>query len=562
MSYADARLWNVRWAVAETDDGGARLCPLDQYGRPAGPVLHEPSLAAAVRARPEVERWVWRSTAEIYRPLLAAGVRVERCYDVQAAEALLIGHEEGQSGQARSLAAAWARLHNLPVPPDAPIRAAETQPSLFESGPVPLPPGIDEFTALVEVYAGQLARTAKTEYPERMRLLLAAESAGMLVATEMSRTGIPWRADVHRELLDNLLGERFPGGLEPRRMAELADQVSRCFGKNVRVRPDLPNDIIKAFARVGISLSSTRKWELQRIDHPAIAPLLAYKSLYRLYTAHGWSWLEQWVHGGRFRPEYLPGGTVSGRWTTNGGGALQIPKVIRQAICADPGWRLVVADADQMEPRVLAAVSRDPGLMAVAGHGEDLYAALAESVFGGDRAQAKIALLGAIYGQTSGDALTHMAELRRRYPAAVAYVDDAARAGEEGRLVRTWLGRTCPPTSVDLSDVENPGGYGNTSATRARGRFTRNFVVQGSAADWALLLLAGVRHAMTRAGLRAELVFFQHDEVIVHCPAEEAPTVAEMIATAAENAGRIAFGPTPVRFSFTTAVVECYWDAK
>ncbi|MFK0293045.1 bifunctional 3'-5' exonuclease/DNA polymerase [Streptomyces sp. NPDC090442] len=559
----------MRWAVAETGDGGARLCPLAQDGRPAGPVVREPSLAEAVRSRPEVERWVWRSTGEIYRRLLAAGVRVERCYDVEAAEALLIGHEEGQSGQPRSLAAAWARLHGLPVPADAPARAAETQPSLFEPGPVPLPSGTDEFGALLEVYAGQLARTARAEHPDRMRLLLASESAGMLVATEMSRTGIPWRADVHRALLDELLGERFPGGLEPRRMAELADEVSRAFGEGVRVRPDLAGDIIRAFAGAGIPLSSTRKWELQRIDHPAVAPLLAYKSLYRLYTAHGWSWLQQWVHDGRFRPEYLPGGTVSGRWTTNGGGALQIPKVVRRAVRADPGWRLVVADVDQMEPRVLAAVSRDRGLMEVAGTGADLYADLAARAFGGDREQAKLALLGAIYGQTSGDALQHLADLRRRYPAAVAYVDDAARAGEEGRLVRTWLGRTCPPVSMAPPDEaglpqeeERPGGHGGTSATRARGRFTRNFVVQGSAADWALLVLGALRHAMARAGLRAELVFFQHDEVIVHCPEDEAATVAEAIATAAATAGRIAFGPTPVRFPFTTAVVECYADAK
>lgn len=551
--------------MAESGDGGARLCPLDPHGRPAAGVVHESSLVEAVRSRPQVERWVWRSTAEVYRPLLAAGVRVERCYDVQAAEALLIGYEEGQSGQPRSLAAAWSRLRDLPVPPDAPARAAETQPSLFESGPVPLPAGTDEFTALLEVYAGQLARTAATEHPDRMRLLIAAESAGMLVATEMSRAGIPWRADVHRELLDTLLGGRHPGGAEPRRMVELADEVSRAFGDGVRVRPDLPNDIIKAFARAGILLSSTRKWELQRIDHPAVAPLLAYKSLYRLYTAHGWSWLEQWVHGGRFRPEYLPGGTVSGRWTTNGGGALQIPKVIRRAIRADPGWSLVVADADQMEPRILAAVSRDPALMEVAGRGDDLYADLAARGFGGDRARAKLALLGAVYGQTSGDALTHLAALRRRYPAAVAYVDDAARAGEEGRLVRTWLGRTCPPVSVASPEQEepsreNPGGYGSSAAARARGRFTRNFVVQGSAADWALLLLAGLRHAIFRAGLRAELVFFQHDEVIVHCPSEEAPMVAGMIATAADTAGRLVFGPIPVRFPFTTAVVECYGD--
>ncbi|MFI1498323.1 bifunctional 3'-5' exonuclease/DNA polymerase [Streptomyces platensis] len=558
----------MRWAVVETGDGGARLCPLAQDGRPAGPVLREASLAAAVRSRPEVERWVWRSTAEIYRRLLAAGVRVERCYDVEAAEALLIGHEEGQSGQPHSLAASWARLHGLPVPVDAPVRTAETQPSLFDPGPVPLPPGTDELTALLEVYAGQVARAEKAAHPDRMRLLLASESAGMLVATEMGRAGVPWRADVHRALLDGLLGERYPGGLEPRRMVELADEVSRAFGAGARVRPDLPNEIFKAFARVGISLTSTRKWELQQIDHPAVAPLLEYKKLYRLHTAHGWSWLQQWVHDGRFRPEYLPGGTVSGRWTANGGGALQIPKVIRQAVRADPGWRLVVADADQMEPRVLAAVSRDQGLMEVAGSGKDLYADLAARAFGGDRDRAKLGLLGAIYGQTSGDALKHMADLRRRYPAAVAYVDEAARAGEEGRLVRTWMGRTCPPVSVVPPDEaglpqEEPTGYGGSSAAaRARGRFTRNFVVQGSAADWALLMLAALRHSLWAGGLRAELVFFQHDEVIVHCPADEAAAVSGAISAAADTAGRIAFGETPVRFPFTTAVVECYAEAK
>ncbi|MFE3192998.1 bifunctional 3'-5' exonuclease/DNA polymerase [Nocardia sp. NPDC059240] len=559
----------MRWALAETEDGGALLCPLGADGRPAGLVVEAASVAEAVRSHPEADRWVWRSTAGLYRRLLAAGVRVDRCYDVEAAESLLIGHEEGQSGQPRSLAAGWARLHRLPVPSDAPARAAETEPTLFDSGSVtlasgtvPLPAGTDEFTALLEVYAGQVARTARAEHPGRMRMLLAAESAGLLVATEMSLAGIPWRADLHRELLDETLGERMPGGGEPRRMAEFADEVSRAFG--VRVRPDLPAEIIKAFARVGIPLSSTRKWELREIDHPAVEPLLAYKSLYRLYTAHGWSWIEQWVHEGRFRPEYLPGGTVTGRWTTNGGGALQIPKLVRRAIRADPGWRLVVADADQMEPRVLAAISRDPGLTEVAGRGEDLYADLAARAFGGDRAQAKIAMLGAIYGQTSGDALTHMAELRRRYPDAVAYVDDAAAAGEEGRLVRTWFGRTCPPTTAfDEPDPESERpGYSSTPRARARGRFTRNFVVQGSAADWTLLVLAGLRKAMHEAGLRGELVFFQHDEVIVHCPADEAEAVAALIATAADTAGGLAFGPTPVRFPFTTAIVECYADAK
>ncbi|NSC20518.1 bifunctional 3'-5' exonuclease/DNA polymerase [Streptomyces albus subsp. chlorinus] len=578
-----------RWALAPADGGRVRVCPLDGRGRPAGPVWTEESAAAAVRARPEVARWVWRATTQVQPELLAAGVRVERCYDVEAAEALLLGHE-GRAGDPRSLPAAWARLRGLPVPPDRQPAHRETdpQPSLFETGPVPLPDGVDPLEALLEVYAAQAERTARAEHPDRMRLLLAGESAGTLVAGEMSRAGVPWSAEIHRELLAELLGERYAGSGLPRRLVELEEEISRAFGQGVRVRPDLAADVLQAFARAGIRLGSTRAWELRKVDHPAVEPLLRYKKLYRLYTAHGWSWLRSWVREGRFRAEYVPGGAASGRWTTNGGGALQIPKVVRRAVVADPGWRLVVADADQMEPRVLAAVSRDPGLMAVAGSERDLYTALSERAFSGDRDQAKLALLGAVYGQTSGDGLRNLAALRRRFPAAVAYVDEAARAGEEGRLVRTHLGRTCPPVGRGEGEGDEeeaaagtgpeaggragegaggtgPGtaaraGGGASPAARARGRFTRNFVMQGSAADWAVLMLAALRQRL--AGLAAELVFFQHDEVIVHCPAEEAERVREAIDAAGRQAALAAFGPTPVRFPFTTAVVECYADAK
>ncbi|MGV9285223.1 bifunctional 3'-5' exonuclease/DNA polymerase [Streptomyces sp. NPDC003730] len=560
-----------RWAFAETEDGGVEVAPLGPDGLPAGPVRREPDVAEAVRTRPDVARWVWRSTAETVPRLLAAGVRVERCYDVEAAETLLLGHE-GRYGEPHSAAAALARLRGGPVPPDPPQRPAEpgAQSPLFEPRAVRLP-----LTDLLAVYAEQQRRHDRSAHPDRLRLLTAAESAGMLVAAEMNHAGLPWRADVHREVLHGLLGERYAGGGEPRRLAELAEEVSAAFGR--RVRPDLPADVIKAFGQAGVKVGSTRRWELEALDHPAVKPLIEYKKLYRIWVAHGWSWLQDWVRDGRFRPEFLAGGTVTGRWVTNGGGGLQIPKVIRRAVVADPGWRLVVADADQMEPRVLAAISRDPGLMEVAGRETDLYQSVSDRAFSGDRAQAKLAVLGAVYGQTSGDGLKNLAALRRRFPRAVAYVDDAARAGEEGRLVRTWLGRTCPPAAGAADGAEEAGlpqddptgagdrpqewvpGYASTDA-RARGRFARNFVVQGSAADWALLLLAALRQ--TCADMAAELVFFQHDEVIVHCPEEEAGTVVAAIRDAAELAGRLTFGVTPVRFPFTTAVVECYADAK
>ena len=70
---------------------------------------------------------------------------------------------------------------------------------------------------------------------------------------------------------------------------------------------------------------------MRTVDHPAIPLLLKYKELARLYAANGWTWIDAWVADGRFRPEYIVGGVVSGRWATRGGGALQIPKVLRRA---------------------------------------------------------------------------------------------------------------------------------------------------------------------------------------------------------------------------------------
>ncbi|MEV6374942.1 bifunctional 3'-5' exonuclease/DNA polymerase [Micromonospora musae] len=568
MSDRRGRIAFVLVAVVGGESGGGGvLQALDDGGRPAGPPEAVADLAAAVDARERAERprWVWASGAAVYPGLLRAGVRVERCHDVELTEALLLGHA-GRWGEPRSPAAAWARLTGAPVPADPPPRPAAPpglgQVALFDTPAGPPGPGID---ALVRVYADQLARIAATEHPGRFRLLVAAESAGALIAVEMGVAGLPWRAEVHDEILAELLGEPSPVGGPPRRLAELAARIADAFGVR-QVHADSPAELLRAFARAGVELPNTRAWVLREVDHPAVPLVLEYKELYRIWTAHGWSWREQWVRDGRFQPEYVPGGVVSGRWATRGGGALQIPKVIRRAVVADPGWRLVVADAGQLEPRVLAAVSGD-GRLAAAGGAGDLYAALAQDAFGGDRARAKVALLGAMYGQTGGAAVPALAVLRRSYPTAFGYVEAAARTGEAGGLVRSWLGRTCPPGSVGFSeagegapdpDDDDPRGS-RARAARSRGRFTRNFVIQATAAEWASTLLATLRGDL--AGTGAELVFFQHDEVIVHAPAEQADEVAAAVTRSGERASRLLFGDTPVRFPLDLSVVDCYADA-
>ncbi|MGW6917676.1 bifunctional 3'-5' exonuclease/DNA polymerase [Kitasatospora sp. NPDC054939] len=561
--------------VPDPHGAGGRLQPLDDTGGPLGPPTAAPDLAAAVAEaeRHDHPRWVWAAADSAYAPLLPRlPGRVSRCHDLRLVEALLVAHE-GAFGAPRSLGAAWSRLQGLPVPADLPEPGSgdDGQDSLFAPDRLQLPPGTDPLAAVVAVHAEQQRRLAAIADPgarARFRLLVAAESAGALVAAEMAHDGLPWRTDVHDRLLTELLGPRpTVPGTQPRRLAELAAELQQALGGRP-FNPDSHSQVLRAFADRGIQLGSTRSWELQAVDHPAARLMIRYKELARIHAAHGWAWQDVWARGGRFRPEYVVGGVVSGRWASRGGGALQIPRILRRAVVADPGRLFVVADAAQLEPRVLAALSRDAGLARTAAGG-DLYEALAATAFHGDRDKAKLGLLGAMYGQTSGDIGPLLATLRRRYPAAMGYVEAAARTGEDGGVVASRLGRVCPPPTADWLDLtEDPdrsGDAGGRSA-RARGRFTRNFVIQASAADWALALLAALRRRLNAFPVppedRPHLVFFQHDEVVVHTPANLADRVAEAVGEAADEARLLVFGDTPVRFPLTTAVVECYADAK
>ncbi|HEU5472506.1 MAG TPA: bifunctional 3'-5' exonuclease/DNA polymerase [Actinophytocola sp.] len=525
-----------------------------------------PDLAAAMaeleaRDRP---RWVLPATEECYPDLLRAGVRLARCHDLALTESILLACA-GTPGRPRNLAAAAARLHGLPEPADRPPPSRAEVPGLFELDRGSVPAG-DPLAAAAAVYADQQRRLDADPHPERLRLLVAAESAGGLAAAEMTHHGLPWRADVHDALLTELLGPRPPAGGKPARLVELADEISAAFG-GVAVNPDAPGSVVRAFKKAGIEVPSSRAWVLREVSHPAVPPLLRYKELARLWVAHGWTWLDSWVRAGRFRPEYVVGGVVSGRWATRGGAALQLPKTLRTAVRADPGWALVTADAAQLEPRVLAALSGDLRLAEVSGSA-DLYASLAADAFDGDRGHAKVAMLSAMYGGTSGGAGPLLAVLRKRFPHAVDYVEQAARTGEAGGIVRSRLGRTSPPPSEAWRALTGSAEQDDVTERRSRqaarnwGRFTRNFVVQASAADWALTVLAALRRRLTLTAPGAEVVFFQHDEVLVHCPAELAETVASEVDKAAAEASHLVFGPTPVRFPLQANIVDCYADAK
>jgi DNA polymerase-1 len=564
------------WIVLGRESDGVAAAILDANGieldRRLIPADGLAPWVAAVEAADPV-RWVWSDAARWYPDLLAVGIRVSRCHDLRLCHAILRDSALVASADGLRAAVEWDAA------PYAEAMLAE--PALFElgeaagtsSGP---PEGLD---AAVREFARQRAATDVSSDPARLRLLIAAESAGALIAEELRAAGLPWDAHTHEAILTDVLGERPTAGGAPAKLEDVARRVRVALGDPAASLDSQPK-LLRSLHRVGVLVESTSRWELAEHRHPVVEPLLEYKRLSRLMSAYGWSWLTEWVQDGRFRPVYVPGGVVTGRWASSGGGALQIPRQLRDAVRADPGWRLVIADVAQLEPRVLAAMAGDIDL-AEAARGKDLYAGIVDTGAVASRSEAKVAMLGAMYGATTGDSGRLVPRLRRTFPRAMALVDEAARTGENGGVVTTWLGRSSPPPSTTWHDAQSrasevaASGADETRArrwARDRGRFTRNFVVQGTAAEWALAWMADLRgrlaaiapvegaDAAPRSGplfaTRPHLAFFLHDEVLVHVPADRADEAADAVRHAAAAAGRLLFGGFPIDFPLELRISE------
>jgi len=542
-----------RWTAVELDERG------EETGRRSLAGADVPGWVAQ-QEQEGPPRWVLRSAREVCPLLLDAGVRLSRTHDLLLCHAIL-----------RDTAAV-----SVPLPPsESWIRreASADAPALFEvfdeqTTDDPVDEVLDQFRAQLAVI--------RESADGRLQLLCAAESAGGLVAEEMRAAGLPWDERVHEQILTETLGARPIAGGLPSRMVELGERVRGILG-DPSLHLDSQPKLLRALHRVGVQVESTSKWELAQHDHPVVEPLLAYKKLSRLLSANGWAWLSEWVRDGRFRPVYIPGGVVTGRWASSGGGALQVPRGLRRAVRADEGWRLVVADVAQLEPRMLAAMAADRA-MARAAQGRDLYAGVVESGAVSTREEAKYAVLGAMYGATTGDSGRLVPRLRKVYPRAMALVDEAARTGEDGGVVSTWLGRSSPhPSSAwkrlqsRATDADAEPAEVSAARRQARdwGRFTRNFVVQGTAAEWSLIWLAEIRHrlqgfpdsaapapASGPFSRHPHLAFFLHDEVILHVPEEQADAAADVVREAARVATRRLFGAFPIDVPLDLRIAE------
>jgi DNA polymerase-1 len=316
--------------------------------------------------------------------------------------------------------------------------------------------------------------------------------------------------------------------------------------------------------RVGIEVPDTRAWRLEQMrdEHPIVDELLRWRRAERIATTFGYRWIDQHVGTDRrLRGQWSSSDGAAGRMTATAG-LHNLPAELRPAVVADTDHVFVRADLGQIEPRVLAAVSGDAVLTA-ATVDHDMYAPVAARL-GVPRDVAKVAVLGAMYGQTTGHGATALRGLEREYPVAMAYLDRAARRAESGQDLRTAGGRLVRMSSDSDDLVPQAATDADLRRARsraaARGRYGRNAMVQGAAAEffktWAVIVRARL------ASLDAEIVLCLHDELLIHVARDLADRVRQTVDDALQEAAH-RWGPArDVRFVTETSVIARWSDAK
>jgi DNA polymerase-1 len=311
-----------------------------------------------------------------------------------------------------------------------------------------------------------------------------------------------------------------------------------------------PVQVRSLLAAAGVEVPDTRAWRLEEFKDtsPLVAALLEWRKAERIATTYGYGWLDESLGpDGRLRGAWTGSDGAAGRMTASNG-LHNMPAAIRRAVIAAQGHLFVRADLGQIEPRVLAAVSGDPAL-ALATQADDMYLPVATEL-GVDRPTAKVAMIAAMYGQTTGHGGVAGRRMRAAYPVAMGYLDSADRAARAGRDLRTYGGRL----------VRMSGGIASPARTAARGRYGRNALVQGAAAELFKMWAVTVRARGPAFGAR--IVLCLHDELLVHVAEEHADAAAALVGDCLAETARRWAPRGGVRFIAETSVVRCWADAK
>jgi len=388
-------------------------------------------------------------------------------------------------------------------------------------------PRLEEVPALVRLFH-------EVEMP-LVPVLSRMERAGVLVDVEMLRTQSHQLARRIHELEEAAYaaaGQPFNLG-SPKQIQEIL------FGKL-----GLP-----VLAKTPKGQPSTAESVLQdlALDFPLPRLILEHRGLSKLRSTYTDRLPEQ-VNPvtGRVHTSYHQAVAATGRLSSSDPNLQNIPvrteegRRIRQAFVAPPGCRLLAADYSQIELRIMAHLSRDPGLLDAFGQGLDVHQATAAEIFGTpldqvtgeQRRSAKAINFGLIYGMSAfglarqlgidrAAAQAYMDQYFARYPGVLEFMERTRAEAREQGFVETLSGRR-----LYVPDVNSR----NLQRRKAAERTAINAPMQGTAADI-------IKRAMIRCdawlqenpGVDARMIMQVHDELIFEVGEGDIDTVGEAV---------------------------------
>lgn len=281
--------------------------------------------------------------------------------------------------------------------------------------------------------------------------------------------------------------------------------------------------------------------------HEVVAKILEHRRLSKLLSTYV-DVLPGMVHPqtGRLHATFNQAGSSTGRIITTEPNLQNIPifeedgrQVRRAFVAGRPGAVLVSADYSQIELRVLAHITQDPGLLEAFRRGEDIHAATAAEVFGVApdgvtaemRRKAKVFNYGIVYGITEHglavrlktsreEARAFMETYFARYPRVAAYMQAAVEQARRDGYVTTLLGRRIPVPDI----------LSRHRQTRERAeRVAINAAIQGTAADIIKLAMLGIARDLLPGADGVEMVLQIHDELLFEMPERLVRDVAPRI---------------------------------
>jgi DNA polymerase-1 len=300
-------------------------------------------------------------------------------------------------------------------------------------------------------------------------------------------------------------------------------------------------------------------------SHPIVEHLLRYRELEKLRSTYVDGYLPLIDREGRIHTRFNQMAATTGRLSSDSPNLQNIPvrsetgRTIRRAFIPSPGFLFVVADYSQIELRVLAHMSRDPGLVEAFRTDADIHTATAARVFGiapelvtaEMRRRAKTINFGLLYGMEAfgladrlgisrEEARHHIDQYFAQFPQVKAFMDGVVTQARNQGYTTTLFGRRryLPELKSDNFRIRQMGE-----------RMALNAPVQGTAADIIKRAMIDLDSALRAGDKPTRLLLQIHDELVLESPPEEIEDVVELIRATMEGVVELA---VPLKVDIST----------